>query len=80
MPHNPEKYMALRYKRGTPEYLWHKWFNKLWKSYPKHSESKRGEPPSFMRDEFIRDIMTYSLNEMKKVILETKKEIEKKYS
>ena len=61
--------MALRYKKGTPEYLWYKWYNKLWKSYVKHHNSKRGEPPSFMRDEFIRDIKLYALNETKLIIL-----------
>jgi len=54
--HKPEEYMRNRYRRGTPEHMWHKWFNKLWKAYPMHYDSKRGEPPSFMRDEFIRDI------------------------
>ena len=56
MPHNPETYMAQRYKKGTPEYLWHKWYNKLWKAYSHHSQSTRTEPPSFMRDEFLRDM------------------------
>lgn len=56
MSHNPERYMALRFKRGTPEHLWYKWYNKLWKSFPHHAQSPRGEPPSFMRDEFLRDV------------------------
>lgn len=67
MPHKPERYMANRYRRGTPEYLWNKWFNKLWKAYPKHAQSPRGEPPSFMRDEFIRDVKFTVERELAKI-------------
>lgn len=56
MPHPNEKYMALRYKQGTPEYLWRKWFTKLWNAYPMFSQDPRGEPPSYMRNEFIKDV------------------------
>jgi len=57
MPDNPENYMAYRFKKGTQEHLWYKWYNKLWKAYPKHAQDQRGEPPSFMRDEFMRDVL-----------------------
>ncbi|HEC72038.1 MAG: hypothetical protein ACTSW7_01050 [Candidatus Thorarchaeota archaeon] len=67
MPHNPEKYMANRYRRGTPEYLWRKWYQKFWKAYPRYAQDPRGEPPSFMRDEFIRDVMAMVERELAKI-------------
>lgn len=67
MPHNPEQYMANKYRPGTPEYMWRKWYRKLWKSCIEHSKDPRGEPPSFMRDEFIRDIKNVVERELAKI-------------
>lgn len=67
MPHKPEEYMANRFRRGTPEYLWRKWYNRLWKAYPKYHDHPRSEPPSFMRDEFIRDVMAVVERELAKI-------------
>jgi hypothetical protein len=45
-----------KYKRGTVEHLWNKWYNKLWNSYGKFALKPPFEPPSAMRNEFIRDV------------------------
>jgi len=68
--HNPEKYMAYRNKRGTPEHLWYKWYRKIWQSYPHHAHNGRLEPPSWMRDEFLRDVKYVVKVEMTMELLE----------
>ena len=57
----------LKTIKGTPEHLWEKWYKKLWIAHGVYADSKLGEPPSQMKDEFIRDLFVVLENELVKI-------------
>jgi len=57
----------LRTEPGTMEYLWDKWWKKLWLSFAQHSKKGLMEPPSFLRKEFYRDVNVVVENRLKEI-------------